>query len=480
MIVAGKRDAPGAVLWIATAATLAWVVFQTTIFMGRWPGETLPESPLDVMGGWWIASWVHLLLLTILVWRLRASRWRLSIAGVVLILAAAARIAVVLNTHPAPVDDMWRYLHDGQTLLAGRSPYASAPAELSPDDAPMPELLPRINNPELATIYQPGSQLVFTAVMALRVEGWDPWGDRTWRLAMVGFDLLVVVMLLWRMKFVGRTAAWALLYAWHPLPIAKIAGSGHQDVVGIGFMIAGLLCCEAVWRRRDAWAFGGGVTLALAAAIKPYVLLVVMPAAWFLRRARPILIAAAAGAITLMGLYLPFALSETGLNRMIETGSFFNEHGNFNGSLHALLLWFTDSRSITDGGTAVLLLATITAVTWSCMRRARREGLWLAATGSLLAGLLLASIVHPWYVLWALAPLPLVCAVEVRRRFLTGPVAFGVWWLAATIPLTYVVHLSDMPYRVPGWVLAVEYGPIYAAMVLAVCAAIARGAKARS
>ena len=272
---------------------------------------------------------------------------------------------------------------------------------------------------------------------------------------------------------------WVLLYAWHPLPILKVAGSGHQDVVGIALMLLGLLCCEAVWRKRDRWAVGGGIALALAVAIKPYVLLVLPAAAWFLRRARPISLASAAGALALTVLYLPFATSDAGLDRMFETGRYFNEYGVFNGSLHPALRWLTGSRPITDAISAVLILSAVIATTGWCVRGTRPRGLWLAAAAALLAGLLLASIVHPWYVLWALALVPLVCAAEIQR-WLTAPVVFGIWWLAATIPLTYVVHLSDVPYRVPGWVLAVEYGPIYAVLAWAAGAAVICGVRAGS
>lgn len=491
MTVDSKRNHTGVALWIATALTLTWVVMQTWAVARRWPVDLLPDSPFDVMSGWWVASWVHLMLLSLLVWWLRASRWHWSNATAVMVVAAAARIMVVLATQPAVVDDMWRYLHDGQTLLAGESPYARAPAELTVEDAPVPALLSRINNPEWVTIYQPASQLTFAAVMALRVEALDPLGDRTWRLAMVSFDLFVIGLLLWRLRLGGWAASWAMLYAWHPLPIAKLAVSGHQDVVGIAFMLMGLLCCEAVGRRRDVRAVGGGVALAMAVAIKPYALLVLLPAAWAMRRMRPMVWAVAAGALALAALYLPFMLSEAGLARMIETARFFNEGGAFNGSLHPLLRWLAGS-STADGITAGLLVAVTIGVTWCCMRRtcagmmdshggatpearsATNHHLWLAAMTALLAGLLLASIVHPWYVLWALVLLPLTCAARTGR-WLNAAVVFSVWWLAATIPLTYVVHLSDTPYRVPGWVLAVEYGPIYSALaVVGVAAALRR------
>jgi hypothetical protein len=70
----------------------------------------------------------------------------------------------------------------------------------------------------------------------------------------------------------------------------------------------------------------------------------------------------------------------------------------------------------------------------------------------LLAALLVSSTVHPWYLLWPLALLPL--------RF--SP---ATWVWSLTVPLSYVALVNPEGYHVPAWGLAAEYGPVALALV---------------
>ncbi len=61
------------------------------------------------------------------------------------------------------------------------------------------------------------------------------------RLVFVFLDMAIIGLILFQLRSMGRSAWWAVAYAWHPLAISEVAGSGHQDVIGIAFMLLSLV-----------------------------------------------------------------------------------------------------------------------------------------------------------------------------------------------------------------------------------------------
>jgi hypothetical protein len=350
-----------------------------------------------------------------------------------LILAGAfgLRLLIALTTEPMLSDDIWRYVHDGRTTVElGANPYAAPPT-----DSPLP--YPG-NNPTLVTIYQPTSQLVFAGLATLSSS------ERAFRLGFIAFDLLIVALLMLMLRQAGRSAWWASLYAWHPLVIAEVAWSGHQDVIGIAALLGALLLAM---RARDAasawgWAIGAGVCFALAIGVKPLVAPLALPLAWALReRWRLILPAAGSTALMLAALYLPFALWEPGLGGMIETVRTFTGKWAFNGSAHAIAYSLLGSKPAADQLMLVLLLVTLLITTFT-------TDLYRAAMVYLFAGVLLSSTAHPWYLLWSLALLPLAFS-------------WGAWVLSLTIVLAYTAWINPAGFEPLDWARWVMFVPVY-------------------
>ena len=78
----------------------------------------------------------------------------------------------------------------------------------------------------------------------------------------------------------------------------------------------------------------------------------------------------------------------------------------------------------------------------------RRADLWSAALACFFAEVLLSSTVHPWYLLWALAMLPL--------RFNTA-----FWTLSWTVTWSYAAWCEAIPWDLPVWLLMAIYAPVY-------------------
>jgi len=422
----------------------------------------------------------------------------IAIVAIILLVAAAARIPLAIGPPPRLSDDLYRYLFDGATLAAGHNPYRDAPADLLqrpaaefpvlPDDlATGLDIAAQVNHPHLVTIYQPTSQWMFAALWSLR---WDQDGIDTFRVGFAIFDLLIVAMLLAKLAGDGRSLWWAALYAWHPLAITEIAQSGHQDAIGIAMLLAALLCVDrAVVLRSVAAAALAGVMLALSIAVKPPVgaIGIIMAGHLFAgfhqssgatpspegqgvpsvvdrgghtlpcgskcgTRAAVSFIAAVV--LTLLGLYLPYALMPGGLTGMIETARTFTDQWSFNSPIHQPLTeWLGSHRLVTVGlGLVTLVVMIVTYL--------RRRDAWEAAGVTLLTGLLFSSTVHPWYLLWALP------FVVVRFSLVT-------WVWSLTITFSYIALINPAGYHVTPAATFAQYSLL--ALAIATTVAITLG-----
>ena len=499
-----------------------------------WPGPGL-------LWVYWVGSaFLWLGLSWVVAWR-----WRLPQKpgpAVVLGLAVGVRVGYAVLMPPTLSDDIWRYLWDGRTLSAGMNPYAEAPAEAlarlraegvgsgegadegggSAEDRERWQLLTRINHPELVTIYQPTSQWFFAGVVTSHdwVTGWgrkaasgglarglveaDGVGDaeseverdgggegkeaealaRWFRLALVLVDVPIILLLMRQLRELGRSVWWSVLYAWSPLAITEVAWSGHQDGVGILFLMGALMLGQRAGRGRGAWWCGGGagVLLALSAGVKPIVLPLALPMAWKLwcdagpGRRRWALgrigVSAAACVAALALLYLPFMWMEGGLSGMWETGRRFVSAWRFNGSVHRVLEaaaggWAEPevAKGFADAGCGLLLAGVLG---WASVGH---RVPWRAAVTYLFAGVCLSSTAHPWYLLWALALLPVAWSA--------GPtvVAWAVWVASLTLGWSYAAYLrlaEGSGYTVGvagGWAI---WLPIGVALVYGVARVVGR------
>ncbi len=421
------------------------------------------EIPLRLYWMEYPTAWVMLAVLLWILGRQAEVRTTGGVAWCIILIAFITRLIVVFGTQPVLSDDIWRYIHDGATFAQGTNPYRYAPVDF-PGGIPVPGVVDRINNPELVTIYQPTSQYVFAGLDRLWaispdvVKQWDPNHDKIFRLGFVLFDMVLIAVILAWLRDMGKSAWWAVAYAWHPLAISEVAGSGHQDVVGIAFLVLSLYLASRLIRSVNGaskplaashpvlCAVGAGVAFALALAVKPIVLPIAFVLAWMLRK-RPTLIAWAAGATILTGvaLYLPFILMDGGLAGMIDTGRMFVDKWAFNGLLYDLFVTYIAGKPWADRAAMLTLLIVLIV---SKLREPTNPA--RPASAFLFASLLVSSTVHPWYLLWALALMPMGFSL-------------AFWVFSLTVAASYAAHLYE-GYRVPPWVVIGEYLPVYAVL----------------
>ncbi|HEY0159616.1 MAG TPA: hypothetical protein VGF28_20175 [Thermoanaerobaculia bacterium] len=330
------------------------------------------------------------------VYAIAATAW-LVVARRALPLRLTLAIAVVLRLpflfdEPRLSGDVYRYLSDGRVLAGGGNPYAYTPTD------------PRVNHPEIRSIYPPHAQLLFAAVHDLTL----------WRLLIVAADLLCIVLL---------RRGGALAFAACPLVIVEGTWNGHIDA------LAAVLLAFAFARRSS-------VAAGLAAGLK-LIPLAAVPVLF--RRRMPVVTFAA----VLLLPFLPF------LGGPVMPG--FREYAT---------RWIFNSPLYDAVRLAVELIPTKAIWTHHPLRFQlfsdfvyrhlhadflTRAILGVAAVGAILlarraatavAALLLCSpAVHPWY--W-LTLVPLALIERVR------------WTLAVALvmPLSYLLYDG-----VPGWVV---------------------------
>ncbi|MCE9591228.1 MAG: hypothetical protein K8S99_11965 [Planctomycetes bacterium] len=421
---------------------------------------------------WWYMGGLGIAL-TVLAWRLlerERHEWWLSMRNIehrrvvpwlVLIVAAVAQVAVLSMGPPMLSNDIWRYVHDGRTFLSGHNPYAQTPAALAAHGLADPELAAQIDRTDRLTIHQPTSEWAFAVISAVKPVGHDRLGHYTFRAAFILLNLLIVVMLLRRLRHEGRSAWWAVLYAWHPLVLLEVAQAGHQEVIGTVCLLAALGWVDTRPPRNrpgvlderplrpEAWrACAAGVAFALAIGVKPVIAPLGLAVVWWWRkRSRPVFLFTLSAVLMLAVLYGPFIVMRGGLERMLLTGKEMIDTPAFNGSLRPLLVWMTGSRATAAVLCGVVLLGVLSACTFA------RLDIWRTALVYLLTLVLCSGTANPWDLLWALPILPL--------RF-----SGAVWLLSLTLAWSYAAYLPAYGGRVPLRLSIAEYAPALAAVAL--------------
>jgi alpha-1,6-mannosyltransferase len=340
-----------------------------------------------------------------------------------LILAVAALLR--LGALGAPVflsDDVDRYIWDGRVQAHGINPYRYIPND--PHLAGLrDEVFWHINRGNYApTIYPPVAQMLFFLATRFGESG-----------LAVKFVLTAVEALgIWGLLCVLRAARappeHVLLYAWHPLPVWEIAGSGHVDAAVVAF-VALALAAAATGRR--GWS---GAALAAATLVK-YFPVVLAPALW--RPGRDWRFPAAFAAVAATA-YLPYL--GVGPRVFGFLGGYVKEEQLVSGSgvwlLDALRPAIALPSWVYFAGTATLMAGLAIAA----LRRGASSFGWAAALGT--AATLLASPHYPWYFVWVVA---LLCVAP--------------WWPALWPTLAApLLYWDAHTGHIPMWVGFTLYG----------------------
>jgi hypothetical protein len=413
---------------IAFGAALAVLLYH----IGQLPQrlEAHPETYVPVF----LVAFAAYAAVSLLVWRAAPNpRLTLFIVGFALVF----RLIVVFQP-PSLSTDIWRYVWDGHISAAGINPYRFAPSD--------PALLahrtdfwPIINHPTWVTMYPPLSQRIFAVIAAL--GGAAPLA---YKLVFTLFDLGCIGLILVLLKRLNLPLQRVVLYAWHPLVIMEFAGSGHQDVLGVFFMLLALAMVRRGETNGDGVAGGFGAGLSLMA--KGYLL----PALPIWARKKPFWFALAFGA-TVAALLLPYMGHDSqiliGMNKYLQNR--LRNAGVFAWTLQALdphtpithpQPQFLRMTRLLMTGTLGIVVLCLAWKPWKDEADLLRRS--VAAMGTFF---ILSHTVYPWYATWLI---PGFC--------------FGAMpgWFAWS-GLVSLAYLNPLPWK-NAWVPYAEYLPVLA------------------
>lgn len=356
----------------------------------------------------------------------RASATSRSTLIIVIVFAALFRLSIIY-TPPFLSDDIYRYIWDGRVQAAGINPYRYIPADKHLKGLRDEAIYPKINRRDFArTIYPPLAQGIYFGTT--RISESVTWMKAT----MVGFEVLTMLALLGLLYSFGLPLQRVLIYAWHPLIVWEIAGSGHLDAIATAFV------CLALLAHRHKWEMTVGVALGCAVLIKliPLALFPAFYKRWGWRM--PL-----AFALTIVLAYLPYL--SVGLGQVFGyLPGYTEEEGLHSGNRFFILN--VARRLFGDGNVpsaaymifAALVLAGISA--WFLFRREDSDISYVTRAFILASAFtLLLSPRYEWYFAWLI---PFLCFVPYAPVFALTATGFVLYlfWFGETPNQTLLVN----------------------------------------
>lgn len=368
----------------------------------------------------------------------------------IIVVGLLARISLIA-LFPSLSDDIYRFFWDGKLTAAGYNPYSYLPSALMEQSNTIPELTPalfaELNSPDYYTIYPPVSQLIFLGSSFWAANVAD---------ASIGMKVLFLVAeiatlagLLRLLAHMQKPAYLAALYWLNPLVIVEGMGNLHFEII----MVA-LLCWSMYFVFVRKHLYIAAVLLSLSVATK---LLPLMLLPYFFFKMSKVDRNKLFGVFTLVTilLFLPIFFGVQIANFASSIDLYFQKF-EFNGSIYNLLRAIGHQLSGYNliyyigpllGITAVGLILTkaIKASTFDCST-ATAFNLY-----AFTAYLLLATTVHPWYLIT-----PIFLAALTPYRF--------VYFWSALIVLTYI-NYSYVDYQENLGIVAVEYTMVFSILI---------------
>lgn len=292
-------------------------------------------------------------------------------------------------------NDVWRFLWDGHTQAAGLNPYLYAPQQLEPytlesgiDTKLFPndrwrDIWQNIGYRDVPTVYPPLMQAVFRLSHAIA-----PGSILIWKLILVIIDIAVSILLLKLLRRSGLPERYLLLYAWSPLVVKEVAGSGHADSLLALLLLLALLEQDTGRQLRASF----WLSLAVLAKLIPVLLLPLVWRGWGWR-------ARVVSGLTIGAGYAFFATEG-----LISGLAVYSSDWIFNPGVFELVRWvfhlYLSEPTVAAKVFCGLIYIAFYSWLWRSSSKRRVIDTWLLAIGVFL---LLSSSIMPWYLVWVLA-----------------------------------------------------------------------------
>ncbi len=270
-------------------------------------------------------------------------------------------------------NDVYRYIWEGYIQLEGYNPYL-----LPPDSPELSQLIfvhikdiwAQINHKDLTAAYPPLTLLIFRFLASLSLT------TAPFKCAMIGFDLLLIVVLALMLRDRRLPARRLLLYAANPLVLIYVAGEAHLDVIQAALLMLGIALLQRDRQPIGFFLCGMAVMVKyLSLAVFPFILTLKNRHAW------PF-------APLALVCFIPFA--DAGA-MVFHSLLVFGHEMHYNDGLPVIIRFLFDARAVWF---SILMLLTVWGVIVLTVPD-RLRSIYLAI-GALLVFL---PTLHPWYLL---------------------------------------------------------------------------------
>jgi alpha-1,6-mannosyltransferase len=300
---------------------------------------------------------------------------------------------IFLFSVPALSDDFYRFVWDAKLVASGNNPYQFTPAEWDTADEGEELLLSEMNSPHYYSVYPPLQQLFFYP------SAWsNEINDSVFILhCIVLAGELLLLFLLYksiRKKYISMAmAGWLWL---NPLWIIEVSGNLHFEGWMLTFLFAGIYF---LFQKKYLLS---GIFLGLSAAVKLIPVLVVpflKKAMGFKKSLVPVLLSGIVFIFCMMYLFISGCFS----NFQQSIDLYFHKF-EFNASVYYFLgysgSYFTDAHPIVYSGYILMpLFAWFYIYRYFKNEEISTNKFFLSSFYILLFYYLIATTVHPWYVL---------------------------------------------------------------------------------
>jgi hypothetical protein len=375
---------------------------------------------------------------------LKSLNWRWILTAAVFI-----RLALLFSS-PQLSDDYYRFAWDGRISANGGNPYLHLPSELTSSQQQQfdlnKELFQNLNSPDYYTVYPPLNQLMFAGA-ALLANGDVELEILFLRLIIVLFEVVTILLMMHLLSFFQKSRKLAAIYALNPLVIVELTGNLHFEGVELAFLLGALLLCFKRNFLAAGLLFGAAVSIKLLPLMFLPFLLGEMKVGAFFKLAFSAFLSFAI-------LFVPFYSTELFVNLWSSIDLYFR-YFEFNASFYFLIReigeWFTGYNIIRTAGPVIAGSVTVVLLIFAFQKKWLRGRLLDKLLFALLLYYLLASIVHPWYVV-------LLVAISVFTRW-----HFPLWW-SGTVLLSYAFYHNDS-FQISPLMLWLEYGVLIFALL---------------
>lgn len=347
---------------------------------------------------------------------------------------------VLFFSMPTLSDDVYRFIWDGTLLQNGIHPFESLPhAHLGKGIPGISEqLYGHLNSPNYFTVYPPLNQLFFWLGTLVGPGDWLVTTN-VLRLALLGADIGSYFLLRKLLSHLNKPLHLANWYFLNPLVILEFTGNLHFE----GLVIFGVLLGIHFFEQKKIWPSAMGFAMAIGTKLLPLIYLPYL----FLRglKNRTAWVPVVAGMMAFLT-FIPM-LNESLISGMANSLDLYFRSFEFNASIYFIVrqigFWLYGYNQIAAIG-PILSIATVLLIIGLSLLAVRHQ--WSIPQTLLFiltSYLLMATTVHPWYVL------PLI--------------AFGIlsgyWYPIVWSLLIFVTYsgYTESGFELPMLLVVIEY-----------------------